>query len=601
MRYKPSTSVKKNVWSPILLLTVAYSFLFYRENAGVNFLLFTVCLGIGFIYLNVQLIKNPKWLLFFSASLFSAIFIFVHSSNLAIFAWCLSILLTIANGAENKSSLLFNLLHGAFHIISALPLIFIRRIHPEIISEPVPTGFRRESFVVYSVIGVLIVTFLIIYKSINPLFEKYTEAINLNFITVNWLLFTSGGFILVYGFIRGKRIPKLDEWESKQQQTKEEVGVNEFKPLYLKAFIILFAVLNLLLVFINILDVQYLYLGHGMPAGITHKQFVHNGVGTLNLSILLGVALILYAFSNKLQFQGHDKILRSLVFFWLIQNVFMIVSTGIRNKMYIQEALLTYKRLLVFYWLGLSACLLITTFLRVRKNQSNWGLINTNSLVAYLMLMFTIVLDWDLLISDYNYARIKDIAGLDKKYLIALSEGNIPLLYAIKNHPKFEIDSAYHYRSGYFNSNKSGLDAKLYNFLYRCKEKSWKSYSYRASKTLKNIYQLDEKQLFDTLNLTAINPVDFSCLDRLKNVKMMNLYTLNSLTEKDIQRIENFPKLECISVEYASRLDSMQIRGFKKLKKLTIKRFYTRQDSIFILKMKISYRLELSQKSNTAL
>ena len=55
-----------------------------------------------------------------------------------------------------------------------------------------------------------------------------------------------------------------------------------------------FFILNAMLLFINLLDVNYLYLGSGMPLGMTHKQFVHKGVDTLIFSIVLGIVVMLF-------------------------------------------------------------------------------------------------------------------------------------------------------------------------------------------------------------------------------------------------------------------------------------------------------------------
>lgn len=75
----------------------------------------------------------------------------------------------------------------------------------------------------------------------------------------------------------------------------------------------LFVMLNLMLLFINVLDVIYLYVSDSLPEGITHTQFVHNGVGMLILSIILGISIILYVFRNALHFDKDNRIIKALV------------------------------------------------------------------------------------------------------------------------------------------------------------------------------------------------------------------------------------------------------------------------------------------------
>ncbi len=157
----------------------------------------------------------------------------------------------------------------------------------------------------------------------------------------------------------------MDNWEKNQSKNPLHAPDKVFNPHTRQALVLLFLVVNLMILFIICLDINFLYLRTELPEGITHKQFVHNGVNMLILSILLGISIILYAFRGALNFESKRSVLKIMVYIWLILNFVMVFSTALRNQMYIEEALLTYKRIGVFYWLFFAVLGLITTMIKL--------------------------------------------------------------------------------------------------------------------------------------------------------------------------------------------------------------------------------------------
>ena len=68
----------------LLIATGAYSFLFYQQNAGINFLIFNIVLLAILVIKNKKLLSYNKWLWSASLCLISAGCIFFHSSALSI-------------------------------------------------------------------------------------------------------------------------------------------------------------------------------------------------------------------------------------------------------------------------------------------------------------------------------------------------------------------------------------------------------------------------------------------------------------------------------------------------------------------------------------
>lgn len=529
----------------ILLLTTAYSALFYDQHAGLNFLVFTLALTGCFISLKPAILKDRKVLAVMCLYLLSAICVLIYNSALAILANIISWLLLSAYNFNNRSSVLFNLFFSIYSVLSAPVFMIINLVKTGQKSDEDRIKKSKLRLLTYIVPLIFALVFFFLYKSANPLFEKYTEDLNLDFISVSWLLFTLGGFFIVYGSVKHQRINVIDDWENNiptaTPLSEEKASRWDEK----KAAIILFILLNLMLVFINLLDLNYLYLGAGMPKGVTHKQFVHNGVGMLILSVTLAIILILYFFRGKLNFDKQNNTIKWLVYAWVLQNLIMVVSTSIRNHMYVSDALLTYKRIGVYYWLLMAVFGLVTTFWKIQNSRSGWYLFKTNAIIAYVLLVLSACVDWDKLIGNYNLSHSSLLASLDKKYLLAISEVNLPKLYEVKDQDGFNVDSVYHYRYGYNSeSNRQRLDKKLYNYLWDMKNDDWRSFSYRKERILNELYALNKQGKINSLDFSGsyiqtLKPVSF--LDNIKelNVSQCDISALSELTDFKKLRILN--------------------------------------------------------------
>src|ERR1700749_2823878 len=100
----------------IILATLSYSFLFYQQQAGLNFLLFTLLLITLLIWIDTALLKDKFFLLHASLSVLSAVFIVMYGSSLAITGNCIALLLLSAARVRNRSSVIFNLFFSLYSV-----------------------------------------------------------------------------------------------------------------------------------------------------------------------------------------------------------------------------------------------------------------------------------------------------------------------------------------------------------------------------------------------------------------------------------------------------------------------------------------------------
>ena len=488
--------MKKNDYL-LLIATGAYSFLFYQQNAGINFLLFNVVLLVVLILKNVNLLKSKKWIWSAVMCLVSAIAIFVHSSALSIIANVASLLLLSAVSFNVVTSSLFSFAFSCYSVASCVVYIIIdsiTRLQPQ---TEVPENKKSYKVLATVIVLLLSILFFNMYRSSNPLFAENTQWINLDFISFNWVCFTISGFILTYAFFYHRTITSIEAWENKlplvnAQAIQDEQNQKRFETERYAGFL-LFVLLNVMLVVLNIGDIKTLYFNGCLPKNVTHSDFVHSGVGIIILSIIIATSLMMYLFRSEFTSTKNNKALMGFAYLWIIQNVLMLSSTAFRNQIYIHDYNFTYRRIGVYVWLVLAAFGLCVLFYKIYKKQSNWYLIRTNVALWFSVLVMSSVVNWDKLITNYNIQN-KPLSQVDFYYLFTLSNANLPELLAVTKRKDFSLANSKlknytgDLESRYHNETfVQQLREKVYHFVSEYNS-DWRSFDLRDREIMENLY-----------------------------------------------------------------------------------------------------------------
>jgi len=488
--------MKKNDYL-LLTATGAYSFLFYQQNAGINFLLFNIVLLVVLIFKNVNLLKSKKWIWSAFMCLISSMAIFLHSSSLSIIANVVSLLLLSAVSFNIVTSSLFSFAFSCYSVLSSIVFIIIDSIKRSQPTENEQT--TKKSYKILATVMVLLLSILFfnMYKSSNPLFAENTKWINFDFMSISWIFFTLSGFLLMYAFLYHRVITPIENWENSLPLLNAEAEQNE---QYQKRFeteryagLLLFVVLNVMLLILNIGDVQALYFKGGLPKNVTHSDFVHSGVGIIILSIIIATSLMMYLFRSEFASIKHNKALIGFAYLWIIQNVVMLSSTAFRNQIYIHDFNFTYKRIGVYVWLVLAAFGLCVLFYKLYKKQSNWFLIRTNVAIWFSVLVLSSVVNWDKLITNYNIQN-KSLSQVDFHYLFSLSDANLPELLAVSQREDFNLaeyklkNYTGTFESRYYKETfAQQLRQKVYHFVSGYNN-DWRSFDLRDKQIFESIY-----------------------------------------------------------------------------------------------------------------
>lgn len=451
--------------------TLGYSYLFYKQNAGINFLVFTILLITIFLIRNRELAKQKKWLWAAGLCLVSAVSIFINSSALAIIANCISVVLLSAFTVNTKTSAVFSFLFGLYSLASSAVWMIIDAIRRNSIKAKVDEA-EKKGYKVFAVLCVIFLSFIffILYKEANPLFAENTKWLNLDFISFRWMSFTFGGLLLIYPLFYHRSISAVTNWENNFPiNCTSKFTVNKKIETERFAGILLFVFLNIMLLILNGGDISTLWLNFSLPKGITHSDFVHNGISMIILSIVIASGLIMFLYRKDDKALNNTKWLKFLVYAWIFQNLVMLFSTVFRNHLYIQSFNLTYKRIGVYVWITLAAIGLIITFSKIISNRTNWYLIKNNCAVWFTILSLSSVVNWDLLITRYNLSN-KPFMEVDYHYLLTLSDSNIPELMQVTKHKDFSKinnnkSSYYSYENWDANNFSALLRTKIYYYL----------------------------------------------------------------------------------------------------------------------------------------
>lgn len=503
--------MKKNDWI-LIIGSGLYSFFFYNEVPGINFLIFTVLAILLLLLKNPTNLRRPAWIIAATGSIATAGCLMWYGTFLALLGNVFSLLILSAISIEARTSIFVSLFHGFYSMASAFVHMILdgmnrsekrRTAEREQLAEGNPPTMphldkKRGRWALIIIPVVLLIVFFVLYRASNPVFAEVTADL-FDFISVEWLIFTLVGVLVMYGFFYHKGIPELQKFDA---ETSGALAPKEKQTMFDRVMsiinenrsgIMLFAVLNLLLLSVNIVDINYLWIGAELPEGLNYSEMVHQGVDALITSIIIAILIILYYFRGRLNFFEGTGLVKWLAIFWVAQNVLMIVSTAYRNHLYIDNHALTEKRIGVYVWLLLTVIGLTFTLVKIIRKRSNWYLVRSTGWSFYAVLVISCFFNWSVIITDYNLDWTERTGKtLDVNYLNRLSAGNLPRLAhwceSHKSHPEYE-------------QVKRDLFYRADDFAVRWEEHSWKSWSKTGEYTYSQIKPLLEGDFFSDIDL----------------------------------------------------------------------------------------------------
>ncbi len=560
--------MKRNDWA-LLIAVSFYSFLFYRQSPGINFVIFNFVLLGCLALINKQETKSKQFLIAALGSLASALCVGYYGNLLSVSANIISLSLLSAISINKNSSVVVSLISSASsYFASPINMVLDYQEKYKVRNETHPNSWKR--FMLIGIPIIITLVFFFLYRASNPLFDKLAEKINLDFISMSWIIFTFIGLLLLYGFFYHRKMEALSKWdeqpaklENKQYSTLRLFG----KDLNLTdenfSGIVLFILLNLLVLTVNVGDINYLLIAKKLPDGISYSQFVYQGIDALIASIIIAIAIVLFYFRDGLNFFAKSKAIKVLACVWILQNAFMVYSTSCRNTLYITECGLTFKRIGVYVYLLLALTGLATTLIKIVKAKSNNFLFRVNGWVFYGFLVIFSFPNWDRIVTAYNVKNNK----MDyPEYMFSLSNSNIPDLLPLYNASlhSLEIDN-------YRNPRKWGIEKafsqKLYNFIALHDTLDWRSWCYDNTDTYNAITKNEFINSVTDIDLNGVRDLSLKHLSVLTKINNLNLSYAGL---SNIDELPAFINLKELDLSSNSLANIKPIGKFSNLRKLNL-------------------------------
>ncbi len=162
-------------------------------------------------------------------------------------------------------------------------------------------------------------------------------------------------------------------------------------------------VLNLLFLVSNTADALFLWSGQALPAGVTDKEYVHEGVETLIFTVILSAFVLATIFQQTLAVAKRPG-LKVLAYAWIAQNLFLMVGVAEKLRRYIVTEEMTVARLSTIIFLILVGVGFVLLTIKIRQDRSISWLIGGCAIAVFFTFYTTQFLDLAGWSANYNVA-----------------------------------------------------------------------------------------------------------------------------------------------------------------------------------------------------
>jgi hypothetical protein len=463
--------------------TILFNIIFWQEKIGVNAFLFDAFILLSVFKLYPAAFTKPavKWLLL--AHVIALATLIIHNTVLSKMAFSVTLLLVVVFTQFLHRSVWFAAA-SAFGNYLLFVFSFLEDVSQVKKDGIKSTGIKK--ILQFSIIPLMIAgVFILIYSFSNTVFQDVVNSIGMalqRFFTrfFDWFNWQRLGFLMLGLFITGGLLLKMrsnyfsekefikhnDLWRRKHNLKRWKSSVMfDLLSLFMGRFangmlalknenavgIISLVLLNVLLFFINTIDITYVWFGFTYSSNINLTEYVHEGAGMLIFSIVLAMLVLLFFFRGNLNFYTKNKWLRYGAYGWIFQNAVLVVSVLLRDYYYIQHMGLAYKRIGVLVFLLMVLMGLITVFIKIHQRKTAYYLWRVNGWFGIILLVAASCVHWDETIAMYNLSH-KNAIPVDVKFLLSLSDKTLPLLeknqdVLIDHRPAVDGEGEYVYRS----------------------------------------------------------------------------------------------------------------------------------------------------------
>ncbi len=465
---------------------ILFHLLFWIEKMGVNTVFFTLFIFGVLFYNDKESFKPKTALITVCSTIILSLFIVINNSLLAKTVYWFSLLVSVGFIQDSSLKFIGYAFMAKLGDILSTPRKLLGKLTNSLSKD---RHWARGLFFVKitAIPSVLFVSFYTLYALASPKFAELSDQYwswigdwlwgGPSVLSFPWLCFMTVGMFLIGGllfpptryFFKEKQAQKTDELARIRKGAKGRIfNIIGLKREFQMGLITMVS-LNALLLLVNAIDINQVWLDLEPQTPQALSVFVHEGTWVLIFSILLAIGVTLFFFRGNLNFLMQNRALKLATYAWIIQNIFLALSVGRRNFHYIEFYGLAYKRIAVVIFILLVVAGLVTLFVKVRERKTIYFLFHRNAWILYTVLLLVSAVNWDGLISRYNLTA-NTRGPLDRTFLYYdISDKNLPLL--------MEYEREYLQKTGrpYF---KKGIEGKQRRFASEQEDLTWLSWNY---------------------------------------------------------------------------------------------------------------------------
>lgn len=448
------------------MATGVFSYLFYMQSVGCNHAVFAYVLTALLALTNLSVVKKPQWIAAACACMLTGTIVGITGTELNLVTHALCILVLAYTTVNAQLSIFTGTVYAGLSTLSGLFIAGVNKISNYVTLAPVekPNDRSFKWYYIVLPLGVLIV-FLVLYRESSGAFMDLTNKIDLSFISPQWFIFTFAGFLFLFGlFVQPK---EFNFFNSEAGIGNDVNAPTKWKSNgFLTTGIILFIMLDFLLAIVNVSDIVYLSVIDINEMDMSYAQLIHQGIGSLIVSLVLAVVFILLWINQRDANPKLSSVLRIAALIWIAMNLIMLVTNINKNMLYINAYGLTEKRIGVYFFLFIAFLTLLFCAHKILRGKNNMYIYRRFGLVVLTLAIVFNCFNWNRIISSHNIDLYKSgKLSPDANYLLELSPDCLPMIvnyWPILN-PTHDT---------YLNQK---LDYTCKRFVAEFEEKNWRS------------------------------------------------------------------------------------------------------------------------------
>lgn len=423
----------------LIIGTLGFVVLFYTNelNFGFNISIYALLLLVLLIR-NSETKKDGRFWWLVTAAFISALAFAYYADAYSFLALFVTIVgLSIKIQFPEYSRLMYPVVAFIGGITSPFRFLMFPNWFP---NSLIKNHFGRKFLFYFIVPGLILTLFILVYSGGSDIFASFFENFFKQFsfwkIIVLGFIGLTISFNLWYSF-------STKEIDQTNDEIREEFNENEVSDFRKKleteniSYSRNSGVISLILINIALLAflISYNYEQFFQAQNVMNLSAeTHQRVGTVILSIVLAILIILFYFRSVFNFDPKAKTLSNLTFVWMGLNFLLILSTLLKTLNYIDVFGLTFKRIGVIVFLSLCVTGLIYTYLKIKYKKTNSYLFSKMMKVGFMVLIVGSWINFSWLVTKYNTTFQQQT---DFYYLRGLEYNHLLMQEIYKNDPRW--------------------------------------------------------------------------------------------------------------------------------------------------------------------